>query len=150
MRPKSIILFERLFLASILLTAISAFLSFDQTLAQLETDPAFRALGWGSAGLTTAAIGYVIVLLLLDYLIAHRASIVAKWVLVLLTVLSMTTLPEAFAVQFGPPLILAVLTNLCTLAAVIMLFMTDARNWLGSPLSSGPNSGPNSGPQDAE
>lgn len=142
MRPKSIILFERLFLASILLTAISAFLSFDQTLAQMEVNADFRGLGWGAAALTTAAIGYVIVLLLLNYFIAHRASVIAKWVLVLLTVLSMTTLPGAFALQSGLPLILAVLTNLCALAAIIMLFMTDARNWLGSK--------PDAGPADAE
>jgi heme A synthase len=132
MRPKSIILFERLFLISIILTAISAYLSFGQTLAQIETNADFKALGWDSSAVIITAILYVAFLLLLYYLIAYRASVIAKWILVLVTVLSMTTLPSAIAVQSGVPLILAVMTNLSALAAIILLFFSDARAWLGS------------------
>jgi hypothetical protein len=132
MRPKSIILFERLFLIFIVLTAVSAYLSYGQTLAQIEANTDFKALGWGGAAVTITAILYVVFLLLLYYLIARRASVIAKWILVLVTVLSMTTLPGAIAVQSGVPLILAVLTNLSALAAIILLFFPDARAWLGS------------------
>jgi len=138
MRPKSIILFERLFLISIMLTAVSAYLSYGQTLAQIETNADFKALGWGGAAVTITSILYVGLLLLLYYLTAHRASVIAKWILVLVTVLSMTTLPGAIAVQSGVPLILAVLTNLSALAAIILLFLPDARAWLGSKPEPGP------------
>lgn len=132
MRPKSIILFERLFLASIALTLLSAFLSFDQTLAQMQADPALAALGWGSGALIVTAVCYAAFLLLLDYFIAHRASTIGKWILVLITIFSLTTLIGAFSVQSGVPLALAVLTNVLALAAVITLFFTDARAWLGA------------------
>ena len=56
MRPKSIILFERVFLASILFTAIDAYLSFDDTLAQMQRDSAVVALGWGAGVLMVAAV----------------------------------------------------------------------------------------------
>lgn len=132
MRPQSIILFERLFLVSIALTAIGAYLSFDQMLAQMAADADFRALGWGGAALAITAALFIVFLLVLDYLIAHRASGLARWVLVLVTALNMTTLPGAFAVQSGLPLMLAAGTNLLGLGAIIVLFFPDARAWLGS------------------
>lgn len=138
MRPNSIVYFERIFLISILLTAIGAFLSFDQTLAQMQANADFNRLGWGASVLVATAVSYVILLLLLDYFIAHRASKIAKWILVLLTVMSFTTLPGAFAVQSGLPLIIAVLTNLLAIAAIVLLFTPSARKWLNSAPSGGP------------
>ena len=82
MRPKSIILFERLYLASIAVTAINTWLTYDRTLGQMERDPTLGALGWG-AGMFMAVLAVsLLVSLLLYYLVAYRANVIAKWVLV--------------------------------------------------------------------
>ena len=132
MRPKSIILFERLFLVSVALTALDAFLSFDDTLAQMKRDPAMVSLGWGAGTLTITAVLYVLVLLALYYFIARRASNLAKWVLTVIVLLGLSALPRSFALQSGAELVIVVAGSLLALAAVVFLFLPDARNWLGS------------------
>lgn len=132
MRPKSIILFERLFLVSILLNALAAFLGFQDTLAQMEQDAAMVSLGWGASILMITAVVYVLVLLLLYYLIARRANTVAKWILVVIVLLGLSALPGAIAVQSGIELGVAVAANLLAAAAAVCLFLPDARKWLGS------------------
>ncbi len=132
MRPGSIILFERLFLASIALTALDAILSFDNSVARMERDTAMAALGWGAGALAITAVIYVLALLALGYFIARRASNSAKWVLTLIVLLGLTALPRAFAVQSGAELAIVAAANLLALAAVACLFLPDTRKWLGS------------------
>ena len=132
MRPKSIIMFERLFLASILLTALDAFSGFDETLARMEQDAAMVSLGWGASVLVITAVLYIAALLALVYFISRRASNIAKWILALITLLGLSALPRAFALQSGTELAVVVVAGLLGLAGVVFLFFPDAREWLGS------------------
>ena len=52
MRPPSIIMFERLFLASLALSAIQFFIGYDAMIAEMEREPAFQQLGIGGGALT--------------------------------------------------------------------------------------------------
>ncbi|MDZ4308653.1 hypothetical protein [Allopontixanthobacter sp.] len=129
MRPQSIILFERLYLASIAVTAINAWLTYDRTIAQVERDPSLSALGWGAGAFTLILVLGLLVSLLLYYFIAYRANAVAKWVLVAFTVIGFLGLPGALAAATGAALASLVLMHLLALAAIVMLFRPDARQW---------------------
>ncbi|MGB3378193.1 hypothetical protein [Allopontixanthobacter sediminis] len=136
MRPKSIILFERLYLASIAVTAINTWLTYDRTLGQMERDPTLGALGWG-AGMFMAVLAVsLLVSLLLYYLVAYRANVIAKWVLVAFTAFGLLGVPGAFATLAGAELVTVLLLNLLALAAVVMLFRPDARDWFADSYGS--------------
>ena len=61
-----------------------------------------------------------------------RASNLAKWVLTVIVLLGLSALPRSFALQSGAELVIVVAGSLLALAAVVFLFLPDARNWLGS------------------
>lgn len=135
MRPTSIIRFDRAYLASIAVSIISTALSFEQTRAQLATDPSSAQLGLGT-GFLAATFGFSIGLaLLLWFLIARRASNVAKWILMVLTALGLLMMLGTFAnlaAVGGTELALMLAATALQLVAVYYLFQRDARDWLAS------------------
>ncbi len=129
MRPKSIILFERLYLASIATGLVNTILTYDHSIRQIQQEPSMAALGWGAGAFVIIFALSILVSLLLYYLIAHRANVIAKWVLVAFTAFGFLGLPAAFSTAGGAELITVVLINLFALGAVIMLFRADAKEW---------------------
>ena len=110
MRPASIIWFERLFLLGLALGLVNGMIQFDTALAQIESDPKLAQLGWGTGFVVTVMAISLLIPLLLWFLIARRASNIAKWVLVIFTVPGLFFLPSSAAISF--------------------LFKRDAREWL--------------------
>ena len=104
MRPPSIIMFERLFLASLALSALSFALSYDSLIEQLAREPGMVELGLGSGFVIgTAVVGYAIYLLLW-FLIARKASNLAgPWGLTMLIGLAVYALEIAAAVYLFRP-----------------------------------------------
>ena len=99
MRPPSIIMFERLFLASLALSAIQFFIGYDAMIAEMEREPAFQQLGIGGGALTGTFVVGMAIYLLLWFLIARKASSVAKWILVVLSALGVVTFLFSFAAE---------------------------------------------------
>ena len=132
MRPASIIMFERLFLASLALGVVIFLAGYEAMMDQLGREPAVVQLGIGGGFMIGLMVVSVAINLLLWFLIARKASTVAKWILVVLTVIgvggflaSLATTPMTWDLAT----LLSVLSYLLEVAAVVFLFRADAMAW---------------------
>ncbi|QYJ07371.1 hypothetical protein [Qipengyuania flava] len=138
MRPASIIWFERLFLLSLLLGLGNAILSFDSAVALVEADPVMAEMGW-SGGFVMGVVAFSLgIPLLLTYLIARRASVVAKWVLVALVAIGFLMISFDTENMLSLANIGSAVAALLQLVAVTLLFRRDAVEWLGKPKGANP------------
>jgi hypothetical protein len=130
MRPQSITMFDRLFLGSLGLGLVNAALNYDSTIGQLEADPAVAELGMAGPGFVIAILAFSFGLsLLLWFLISRMAVNVAKWVLVVLTVIGLFGIPLALVDVPLPQAIITVVVTVTQLAALWFLFRPDAKAW---------------------
>jgi len=130
MRPKSIVMFERLFLASLVLGALGVLLSYQKLTDLAANDPGMRQLGVGSGFLVGVVIASYAVYLLLWYLIARGASNVAKWILVVFTVLGVLFALPGLAGAWDSTSALSLVVYALEILAVVYLFRPDAKEWL--------------------
>lgn len=138
MRPASIIRFDQLYLGALALNIANSVYVYVSTIARLGSGPSGDGLGRLLEGVMIglSAIGFVISLLLW-FFISRKASNVAKWLLVVLTVIgTLGSLP--LLLQTAPmlptvvPLWQAVVTLIVTameIAAMWFLFRPDANAW---------------------
>lgn len=130
MRPKSITMFDRLYLGSLALGLINYVFSYNWMMSELEADPSLAA--FGGAGLVfiliTAVISYALSLLLW-FLIARKASPIAKWILVVLTAVGLISLPLSLMDMPIVPMIFTLVITGVQLGAIYFLFRPDARAW---------------------
>lgn len=127
MRPNSIILFERLFLGSLVIGIINAYLSWDTTMAALAADPNTAGLG---AGFTYGVLAFSFgINLLLWFLVARKASKVAKWILIVFFGIGLIAMPSSLGTL--PPLSAAIAVAITVMQGVslFMLFRPDAKRW---------------------
>ena len=129
MRPPSIVMFERLFIASLVVSAISYGVAYDEVMRAIASDPGMQAFGLGSGFINGVMLVSFVIYLLLWYLIAHRASSVAKWILVVFVALSLFSLPGALTGPFDLSLALALAVYALEIAALVYLFRPDAKAW---------------------
>ena len=133
-RPASIVLFEKLYIAVIVIGVIGVALSWNSLSAMAGAQPGVPA-SMGSGILIGALIfGFLIPLLLL-YFIARRASNVAKWIFVVLTAFGVYSFIAGLANPMMPKgLLLAVnvVSLVLTLYCAWLLFQPDAKAWLES------------------
>jgi uncharacterized membrane protein len=138
MRPASILMFERLFLASLVLSVISFFINYESMLRDLETQPGLAELGLGSGFAIGSIVVGLAIYLLLWFFIARKASSVAKWILIVLLAFSAISLP---AIVLGPwdlGVVLALAVYALEVAAAAYLFRDDAAAWFKGEVSADP------------
>lgn len=129
MRPESIVMFERLFLLSLVVSAVSFVMSYEDAMRAVANDAAMQQFGLGEGFvLGTLAVSFV-VYLLLWYLIAHRASSLAKWILIVLVGFGVASLLTALRGPLGLTVLLNVAVYALEVAALIFLFRADAKAW---------------------
>lgn len=129
MRPQSIIMFERLFLASLALSLVTLALGYEEMVAALAEDPGLQRLGLGSGFLIGMVVASYALYLLLWRLIARKGSKAAKWIFVALTALGVLSALPSLA---GPWDLLALVTlavYALEVGAAIFLFRPDAVAW---------------------
>jgi hypothetical protein len=139
-RPASIVLFEKLYLLSIVVSAIAIALGWEQMLAMAGARPGLSASAQQGVAIGAVVFTFVIALLLL-YFIARRASNVAKWIFVLLAaygVFAFVTGLSANGLRVDAPFALNVVSLLLTLYCAWLLFRPDAKAWLESKGADGP------------
>lgn len=131
MRPASIVMFERFFLASLALSVISVVLGYGAMMDELGREPALAQMGIGG-GLVIGVVALGLVInLLLWFLIARKASNAAKWILVILTALGLaSSLPSALGGPWNLMTILGLASYALEIAAIVYLFKDDAKAWL--------------------
>lgn len=130
MRPKSIILFERLFFASLALGVLNSIVSWDHGQQLLAADPSTAALG------TDFQIFVLLLtwgfMLLFWYFIARRASNIAKRIFIVLFGLGLIAMP--FSIVQYPPLVITVMLIMTVIQAYALyfLFPLDAKEWFAA------------------
>jgi len=130
MRPESIKKFDIFFLGGLLVGVIATFLNWDVMQAQAQMPGA--PLGAGT--LIGISVATYALSLLLWYFVSRRASNIAKWILVVLTLLGLIGLPALFVGTFGLVKALSLVSTLLGVVAVVFLFRPDARDWFaGEP-----------------
>jgi len=130
MRPQSIVMFERLFLASLAGSVVGFALTYDEVVDSLASDPAMQEVGLGSGfvlGVTAASFA---IYLLLWHLIAHKAANFAKWILVVFTALGVLMTVPSLAGPWDAIQLLSLAVYALQIAAVVYLFRADAVAWL--------------------
>jgi len=133
-RPNSIVWFERLYLGAWLVGLISLGVNWGTTQAALE--PATKMLGSGAITnmvIAGVAIGALITFVLW-YFVARQGAVVAKWIVVVLFVLSLLGIPGTIRMfSNGQALrgLFQVVVFLMQAGAVVMLFRPDSRVWFG-------------------
>ena len=134
MRPKSIVLFERVYLLSIVVSIVAIALGWNQVSAMAAAQSGLPA-GAQQGVLIGAVVFAFLVPLLLLYFIARRASNVAKWIFVALTAYSLLSSLLALARPEAAKDLLFVLNAIAvvlTLYCAWLLFRPDAKAWLES------------------
>ena len=131
MRPRSIALFEVFYLGALALAVVNAVTSWSRNAALIHR-----------SGADTMVAGYqywttglgLLIPLLLWYFVARRASLIAKWIVVVLFAVGALSLGYVIVIGrlangFGG--VLAAVAFVFQALAVVMLFRSDARAWLG-------------------
>ena len=139
-RPASIVLFEKLYIAVIVIGVIGVALSWSSLSAMANNQPGISE-SVGSGILVGALVFGFLIPLLLVYFIARRASSMAKWIFVVLTafgVYSFISTVSDPAVPKGILFGINVVSLLVTLYCAWLLFKPDAKAWLESHGADGP------------
>jgi hypothetical protein len=128
-RPQSIVLFDRLFLASLVLALINAVLAYPTLVEEVEADPALAQIGGGPI-VIGVVLASLLIPLVLWYFISRRASNIAKWLLVALVAIGLFFGNFSFSDGLTLPAVLGLVVTLLQVVAIVMLFRADARAWL--------------------
>ena len=131
MRPKSIVLFERVLLAALAIDLVNNLMNWSMISERL-TD------SWippSSVMVLGVALLPVIVGLIFWYFITRRRSRVAKWLMTLFVAIGVMgfvmTLMQAGDEALSPLVILAGISEAMKVFAVSRLFTREAKEWLG-------------------
>jgi hypothetical protein len=130
MRPQSIVMFERLFLAALALSVLTFALGYETIMASVTADPTMRQAGLGSGFLIGALAVEYALYLALWYLIARRGANWAKWVFLLVLAISLTSLPRAFGSDLSLTVLLGLAVQVLRILSAVYLFRPDAAAWL--------------------
>ena len=140
-RPPSILLFERLYLAALIVSIVAAALSWSGDLAAVIASPAVAQMkGAGRVAPTVYLFLRVMIWagwVLLLYLVARTGSTVAKWLVVIAAVLLLAVdgVPTLLAMLGGPlagwSATATVVETALVVSAAAVLFRHDARPWFG-------------------
>ncbi len=137
-KPPSVVRFERYWFVSTLFWLIGTRLAWDRTQHALRLNPQTMLVArWAQPFIVALVVATTLVLW---YLVARRASVVAKWIVValavvgggrmLLTLFTLATSVNPHPLSQGSFIISAALT----IGSAVMLFRDDARLWFGEEL----------------
>lgn len=125
-RPKSIVNFERVVLLSLVLGVLNSYLVW----AEIKSSAA--SMGVPPEYVLGAQVFTILVYLLLLWFIARKASLAAKWIYVVLTLLSLVIgiggISDAFALG-ALPAVLTLAQHALSLVSIWLLFRPDASAW---------------------
>ena len=132
MRPKSIVIFDWLFLGSLVLGIVNSLMSFSTITERMKLDPAMARAGSFVGPMTTISLVVGLgISLLLWFFISRRASNVARWILVAFTAFGILGVVQNFqnpmydSISRLPMLVL----TLAQVVAAVMPFRSDAKDW---------------------
>jgi len=131
-RPQSIVQFERVYLGAWALGLVNTALNWSSVQDNPQVQAAAEQIG-GWYLPTITAIGLLIPLILW-YFIARRGSVVAKWIMVVLTAFGLIGIAIGLAMgttQSGIAGVLGIVGVVLNIIAATLLFRADAKPWFG-------------------
>lgn len=129
MRPESIRRFDLFYLASLALSVVGFVLSYDAVVAGVEAQSAAAGLQMGS-GVAIGSFAFGIVLyLLLWFLVSRKRVAIARWLIVLLFLISLIGAPSALAGGFTLVEAISLLSLVLLAVAIYYLFQPDTKAW---------------------
>lgn len=135
-RPKSIVQFEQVFWAIIVLSIVAVAVGWSDMMSTVDIQRAVAKAGMVVV-YVPVAIGLAIQLLFW-YFIARRGSVIAKWIYVVFTVPSALWSALGLAQGKAPDTVQALITGsliVLQLIAVVLLFRADTKPWFGEDAS---------------
>ena len=136
MRPASIQMFDKLYLGSLVVGLINFVLFFDDMVAMTQGDLA--EIGMGSGFMIGVFVFGISISLLLWYFISRRASKVAKWILVVLTIWGLIGIPATLALP-TVQMLMSLLATALSLGSIYFLFTPDAKAWFDGDSTADPS-----------
>lgn len=131
-RPKSIIQFEQVYWAIIVLGLVSAALGWSDMMASVQVQQSVAHFGMGMV-YGPIVLG-ILVQLLLWYFIARRGSVVAKWIFVVLSGLGVVFSLFSLVTKGSPSIpvgVIDVALLVLQVIAIMLVFRPDTRPWFG-------------------
>jgi hypothetical protein len=136
MRPRSITMFHRLLIAVMAISVVQTAISWTASQSVLEANPSTAMFGswWFLLGVSVISYG---IYALIWFKIVARASNAARWIFTVLTLLSLVSVPlnltNAVTGLISPATAALMLASaLAQLAAMVCLFLPDARRWFAN------------------
>lgn len=129
MKPASIRRFDVFYLAWVALTVIDFFLQRDAYVAQVDAAARGSGAMLGSSFVIVIFVIWVLFMLLLWWLVSARHSVIAKWIIVLLTIIGVFGVPDLFRHGLTTPVIVALLMLVASVGAAYSLFTPGAKAW---------------------
>lgn len=136
-RPRSILIFERLFLTSMIGSIIGFVLSYEAIADAIEAERDLVRVGISPASAIAFFVLTTAIWLLLYWLVAYRASNAARWVLTVLTGCGVLMIPLTLASEANFAMFFSLMVTALGVGAVLALFRPDARDWLEGSSSLG-------------
>lgn len=135
MRPTSIVRFEWLSLLALVIGLVMAVLSWSQSLAVA------RSAGLGKGSVLLVQAFSVAVPLLLILLVSRRASVIAKWILIVMFLggLAMIFASPKITLASGPHFLVQIAQIMMQAVAIVLLFTEESRRWFRSGVASPPS-----------
>jgi hypothetical protein len=127
MKPATIRRFDVFYLAWVALVVIDFVLQHDAYVAQVSEQGSGSGVVLGTTFVNVLFGVWILVMLLLWYLVSRKRSVIAKWLIVLLTLVNVFAVP--FHDVLTLPAIIAWLTLLASVVASYSLFGVNAKAW---------------------
>jgi hypothetical protein len=127
MKPATIRRFDIFYLAWVALVVVDFFLQHDAYVAQVSAQGSGSGVVLGSTFVNILFGVWVLVMLLLWYLVSRKRSVIAKWLIVALTIFNVFAVP--FDDVLTAPAIVTWLTLLASVVASYSLFGASANAW---------------------
>ncbi|WP_076071954.1 hypothetical protein [Sphingomonas montana] len=127
MRPKSIVQFEYVYIGSMLLGILAAYLTADKNAAMMRNS----GLPVSDATLIFGQWALSAIFVAIALLASRKASNVARWIIVVLAAFAVVSFPFSIPLLplMGPVSILAVSQFVLAIVVIYLLFRRDAKAW---------------------
>lgn len=129
MKPATIRRFDLFYLAWVVLTVVDFFLQRDAYVAQVDAQASASGVALGATYVVVLFAIWILVMLLLWFMVSRKRSVVAKWIIVALTLLGVFGVPNVFSHALTLPGIVALLSLVVSVVASYSLFGAQAKAW---------------------
>lgn len=128
-KPESIRKFDMLYLGSLVVTLVGFVFSYSDLTEQVRRESAAAGIELGGGVLLVGIAFSMAISLLLWFLISKKRIEFVKWILILLLLWSLVSLPQAFGDGLQAIDLMGLASTIMQVIAAYFLFRPDAKAW---------------------